>query len=426
MTPNNPGDPVDGGVVTFTAPTSGASATFSPSGTVTIALGTASVTATANGVLGDPYSVTAATAEASPVSFALNNGPPAIVVTTLADSETQGFTTLRDALALAASLGGSQLITFAPGLTGTISLGAGLEIGSSVTIEGPGASLLTVSGGGHSSNFSDFTVDPGVTATISGLTIANGYTSNIGGGVANFGDLTLSNATVTGNSAVSGGGLYDAGTATLENDTISDNSASDGGGLVNSGRATLTNDTFFGNSATYGGGIGNHATLALTNVTISGNSAVRGGGGIANGGTATLNNSLLASNSGGDIDFASVSGSNNLVDDAANAGGLMSGSNGNIVGMSALLAAPGNYGGPTQTMALLPGSPALDAGNTALAVDGEGNPLTTDQRGMPRVVGAAVDIGAFESSGFTLAIVGGNNQSTPGNSVFPIGRLRSA
>jgi len=62
---------------------------------------------------------------------------------------------------------------------------------------------------------------------------------------------------------------------------------------------------------------------------------------------------------------------------------------------------------------------ALDAGDTALAVDGEGNPLTTDERGMPRVVGAAVDIGAFESSGFTLAIVAGNNQSTLVTTAFP-------
>ena len=80
------------------------------------------------------------------------------------------------------------------------------------------------------------------------------------------------------------------------------------------GTATLINDTLFGNSATYGGGIGNHATVALTNVTIAGNSAAKGGGGIADGGIATLNNTLLARNSGGDIDFGTVSGDNNLVE----------------------------------------------------------------------------------------------------------------
>ena len=82
----------------------------------------------------------------------------------------------------------------------------------------------------------------------------------------------------------------------------------------------------------------------------------------------------MASNSGGDIGFGTVSGANNLIDDAANAGGLSNGSNGNIVGVNPLLSALGNYGGPTQTMALLPGSPAIDAGDTAPGVDGEGNP----------------------------------------------------
>ena len=196
MTPKNPGDPVDGGVVAFTAPASGASATFIPSGPITITSGTATVTATANDNVGGPYVVTAATAEASPVSFSLSNGMAAIVVTTLADSETQGFTTLRDALALAASLGGSQIIAFAPGLTGTISLEAGLEISFSVTIDGAGASLLTISGGGPSSNFSDFSIAGGVIARITGLTIANGSTTGGGGGVDNNGDLTLADDTL--------------------------------------------------------------------------------------------------------------------------------------------------------------------------------------------------------------------------------------
>src|SRR5437763_593923 len=63
-------------------------------------------------------------------------------------------------------------------------------------------------------------------------------------------------------------------------------------------------------------------------------------------------------------------------------------------------------------MALLPGSPAIDAGNNALAVDAQGNPLTTDQRGLPRIVNTVVDIGAFESSGFTIAVTSGSGQST--------------
>ena len=68
--------------------------------------------------------------------------------------------------------------------------------------------------------------------------------------------------------------------------------------------------------------------------------------------------------------------------------------------LNPLLAPLGNYGGPTQTMALLPGSPAIDAGNNALIPAG----VTTDQRGLPRIVNGTVDIGAFESSGFILVL----------------------
>ena len=82
-----------------------------------------------------------------------------------------------------------------------------------------------------------------------------------------------------------------------------------------------------------------------------------------------------------------------------------------LVNTNPLLAALGNYGGPTETMALLPGSPAIDAG---VSVPG----VTTDQRGVPRPQGSAPDIGAFESRGFTLAVVGGSGQSAHGGSPF--------
>jgi len=426
VTPKNPGDPVDGGVVTFTVPGSGASATLSSSGPVTITSGTASVTATANGIAGGPYAVTVATTEASPVSFSLTNTESlSLVVSTLADSPTPGLTTLRQALANAATLGGSQTVSFAAGLTGSIALSSGLEISSNVTIAGLGAALLTVSGGGTSSDFSVFTVDSGVTATISGLTIAGGHRSgsNVGGGVSNSGTLTLAGDVLSGNSAGFGGGLLNAGTAVLVACTLSSNSATNSGGGVYSGDGstlTLINDTITGDSASYGGGVFDTGAATLTNVTVAAD-PTNSGGALDNygAGTVTLNNTIVANRtSGGDI-AGTVSGSSNLIDDSATAGGLTNGANGNLVGVDPLLGLLGSYGGPTQTLPLLPGSPAIDAGNAAVAVDAQGKPLTTDQRGMARVVGAAVDIGAFESSGFTLAVSAGENQSTGVNTAFP-------
>ena len=270
-------------------------------------------------------------------------------VTTLADSDTPGFTTLRQALANAATLGGSQIIAFAPNLAGTITLSSGLVISSNVSIEGPGAAAVSVTGGGPSSDFSVFTVNSGVTASISGLDIAGGNTSGNGGGILNSGILTLSSDTLAGNSAAIGGGIDNTGTVTLINDTVSGNSATSGGGIDNAGTATLSDDTIAGNSA-------------------------GDGGGILNSGTAALNNTIVAnSTSGGDI-AGSVSGNNNLIDDSASAGGLANGSGGNIVGVNPLLAPLGEYGGSTPTMALLPGSPAIDAG---LVISG----ISADQRG---------------------------------------------
>ena len=88
---------------------------------------------------------------------------------------------------------------------------------------------------------------------------------------------------------------------------------------------------------------------------------------------------------------------------------MTNGTNGNQVGVAnPLLGSLGNYGGPTETIPLLPGSPAIDAGSNALIPAG----VTTDQRGLPRIVNGIVDIGAFESSGFTITVTSGSGQST--------------
>jgi Right handed beta helix region len=247
-----------------------------------------------------------------------------------------------------------------------------------------------------------------------------GNSAQFGGGIGVYGynsAATLTNSTLTNNAAFGGGGAYASydGSLTLVNCTVSANTSTNGGGIAayHRGSLTLTNCTVSGNSGSrYGAGITvvNNSQGTLTNVTVSGNTAASGGGSgfyVLNSSTITLNNTIVAGNTNGDIlvnQASSVSGSNNLIG-TGGSGGLMNGINGNLVGVTNPLLAPlGNYGGPTQTMALLPGSPAIDAGNSSLESG------TLDQRGMSYA--GTVDIGAFESQGFTLTPVAGSTPQT--------------
>ena len=135
---------------------------------------------------------------------------------------------------------------------------------------------------------------------------------------------------------------------------------------------------------------------------------------------STIGNTIVAGNtattSGPDALGTFASLGNNLIGETDGSSGWVGS---DLTGTSAqplnpLLAPLGNYGGPTQTVALLPGSPAIDAGNNALIPAG----VTTDQRGLPRIVNGVVDIGAFESSGFTIAVTSGSGQSTAVSTAF--------
>ncbi len=305
-----------------------------------------------------------------------------LTVTTKADS---GTGSLRDAIDAANSAGDGD-IDFASSLNGqTITLSSALPgLSGQENIIGPGANLLTVSGGGATNVF---TVDSGSQATLYGLTIAKGISNN-GGGISNQGTLTVTNSTVSGNSAPrgDGGGIVNDGTLTVTNSTVSGNSASlggFGGGIANDGTLTIENSTVSGNAASSGvigggGGINNQGTLTVANSTVSGNSAEVGGG-IFNGGTLNLADSIVAGNTASDLD-----------------GNNYNNKGGNLVGTSGINLAPlGNYGGSTQTMPPLGGSPALNAGAYQA-----GEP-TTDQRGAPRpsTVGAKIDVGSVQVSG---------------------------
>jgi len=204
--------------------------------------------------------------------------------------------------------------------TGTITLTSALPaLTKPVAITGPGAAMLTVQAAAmpKTAAYGVFTVNTGVAASISNLTITNGNSGDAGGGINNAGTLMVSNSTLTGNAAsgsLGGGGIFNGGTLTVTNSTLSGNTATGslngGGGIVNRTGSTLTvtNSTLSGNTATGnfnggGGGIDNTGgTLTVTNSTLSGNSAPNGsnggGGGIeTTGGTLTVTNSTLSGNS---------------------------------------------------------------------------------------------------------------------------------
>jgi CSLREA domain-containing protein len=349
--------------------------------------------------------------------------------------------TLRWAIAQANAATSPSGIEFELGSTpATITLSQGqLDLSNTsdaTTIyDRPGEGAVTVSGNNASRVFQ---VDSGVTAFISGLTITGGsITGQHGAGVYNDGgNLSLNNVTISGNSDgnTGGGGLgSEGGTTTLANCTVSGNTAvRKGGGVVGyGGTMSLTNCTLSGNSIAtplgYGGGLWDSGVTTVTDCTVSGNSAGETGGGlqVGNGGKMTIGNSIIAGNtaglSGPDVYHVTgtfISDGNNLIGETNGSSGWVSSDlTGTVASpLNPVLAPLGNYGGPTQTMAELPGSPAIDAGSNALIPSG----VTTDQRGtgFPRILNGTVDIGAFESSGFTIAATSGSGQTAEGF-VFP-------
>jgi hypothetical protein len=328
-----------------------------------------------------------------------------IVVTNTNDSDPGS---LRDALAVAND--GDTIDATA--ISGTILLTSGeLQIFTDgVTIKGPGAGTLAVNGNGSSRVFENFALGY---ITISGFTITNGR-SDGGGGIRNSAPhpniggygLTVTNCTISGSAADYGGGIL--GSLTISNSTISGNSARYGGGICNlGGGMRISNSTISGNLADVdGGGVYNSGALGefvfsiIENSTIGGNSASGNGGAIYNSsnglgqirGLALHSNILNAGASGGTIFNVGrvVSVGYNLASDAG--GGVLTGP-GDQINTNPLLGPLQDNGGPTFTHALLPGSPAIDAGDPSFTP-----PPFYDQRGCPfaRVFNGRIDVGSLE------------------------------
>ena len=349
-----------------------------------------------------------------------------------------------------ASANPGQTVTFKPPRRcSTITLASTIDINTSLTIDGPGANALAVSGNhvvevfdvpsGVAANISDITIEDGIGGTLSGVSYGGGINNNgaltltdstvsgntgpvgggiesqgvgplsiidstvldntstvAGGGIANYSNATITDSTVTENSSYKGGGIHDGGGGilTIKDSTISHNSASDsyyGGGLSNdNGNVVISNSTVADNSAGAGGGIYNiFGTTNVDNSTVSGNT----GGDLYNPqGTLNANASIVANRITGTDCLGSITDLGYNLDDD----GSCSFSGTSLPGTPSGLDPAGlqNNGGPTQTIALEPGSLAIDHVTNALLCP------ATDQRGFRRSV--PCDIGAFETQGFGI------------------------
>jgi len=334
-----------------------------------------------------------------------------------------------------------------------------LKVGFSLKIFGAGASKTIIDGGERGAVVSVFNQSSTTQAAISSVTITNGAAVNgagisnlafltitdsvitgnqaadsicnpnfpcgsAGGGISNLGTVTIVGSTLTGNSAIAGcnlgvhctgsqgAGIYNAGTITIDKSTITNNSAGTAQYPSGSGAAiydqsystvanfTINNSTIEGNNVQgEGGAIYNlQDMLMISNSTVTDNTATGGqGGGILNlAGTTTVQNSIFASNTSGGNCSGSISslGYNLSSDSTCNFTNT-----GDLNNTDPNLGPLQNNGGPTQTQALLPGSPAIDAGNPSGCTDGSGHLLKTDQRGAPRPDKEDIsgcDMGAYE------------------------------
>jgi predicted outer membrane repeat protein len=232
--------------------------------------------------------------------------------------------------------------------------------------------------------------------------------SGSGAGIYNSGSLSVLSTTFSGNSSIGdfGGAIYNDGVATVLKSTLTGNSATEGnwgGAIFNDGTLTIINSTLSANTTDSGrgGAIYNFSgTVVMSFSTVSANSADDGGA-IYNEGTLTLKSTLLAGQSSGGNCFEAGTGSAssdgyNLSDDSTCTFLTQTGDQNNSTTAGLSPSGLQNNGGPTQTIALLSTSSALNAIPVGACTDTIGNKINTDQRGVKRPQGSGCDIGAFE------------------------------
>ena len=333
-----------------------------------------------------------------PVSAAVCSS--SVVVSNNNDS---GAGSLRQAIADVCANG---TITFDRSLSGqTIILWSELYINNSITIDGSTLTdQITINADDHSRIFDISTIG---NVALKSMKIINGRAGG-GGGIVNEGTLTITNSTIADNEGLSteGGGIYNmGGFLTVINCTFSGNTTFGGAGaaIYNDGTLVVKNSTFTGNSAYFGSSIYNlpGRIMTLVNCSVFGNSS---GSAIFNSGNMTITNTILAGTTGGQLDCYNVTGygttssasKNNLIQ-TDGAGGNKCAETGDtsyILGSDPMLSALADNGGPTQTMELQAGSPAINAGDYSTCLSVEGG---KDQRSVSRKdASSKCDIGAFE------------------------------
>lgn len=298
-----------------------------------------------------------------------------------------------------ANCGNGDVLTATVSGTITISGSALSDVNNATTavfeIVGDGDDILDGGGAFHILDIGDGFVN------IDSLTLRNGnHPSLSAGAISNRSAavLAINNSTFSGNRADSyGGAILSYGATTITNSTFINNAADQASAIqIFRGTTTIQNSTFTGNT---GAGVilvfGASSSAVITNSTLSGNNGVLGLAGVVVAmGTVTFQNSIIARNTAGTDCSAQAGGTatfspghTNLMDvNGCGTAGV------HYLTANPLLGALGNNGGGVQTFALLPGSPAINAGDNAGAAG-----LSTDARGFPRVVSGTVDLGAFES-----------------------------
>ncbi len=287
-------------------------------------------------------------------------------------------------------------------------------------------SALTINGGYFSGNAAPNGFG-GAISNSSSTTINNSYfvanRADFGGAIeTSIAALTISRTTFYRNTATSIGGAIEGQGMNVSTSTFDTNSAPRAGAISGAAGTSINQSAFYSNDATStaGGAFDNEGSPnTVTDSTFYGNHATTNGGAIYNGGGLTVNNSTVAGSTGGygiynasSLTLENTIISGNTPDNCFSSGSFTSaghnldsggacalGGAGDLSGMDPKLGPVANNGGPTQSMSLLAGSPAIDHGSNASCAP-------TDQRGVVRPQGGVCDIGAYEVRALTFRSVG--------------------